>query len=102
MEYNIFGERLRKLRKEAGLTQPELAERTWLSKAVISNYELGVRKPSIDIVVKFAKYFHVSADYLLGITPESNNLDTDGLTADDILLLEHTIKVLKEKNLSRK
>ncbi len=102
MDNNIFGERLRKLRKEAGLTQPELAERTWLSKAVISNYELGVRKPSIDIVVKFSKFFHVPSDYLLGITPEYNKLDIEGLTADDILLLEHTIKVLKEKNLNRK
>ena len=102
MDSNIFGERLRKLRKESGLSQTELAERTWLSKTVISNYELGTRKPSIDIVVKLSKYFKVSTDYLLGVEPKKNNLDTDGLTEEDVRLLEYTIKVLKEKNLARK
>ena len=98
MNANIFGERIRKLRKEAGLTQKELAERIWLSKTVVSNYELGTRKPSIDIVVKFANYFHVSTDYLLGVEPNQNNFDIDGLTEEDIRLIEYTIKVLKCKN----
>ena len=62
-----FGERIKELRQNAGLTQQQLADRIWVSKAAISNYELYERNPSPEILVKLAKVFHVSVDYLLGI-----------------------------------
>ena len=97
MKGNIIGERLRKLREEAHLSQKQLAERTWLSTSVISGYELGTRTPSADVIIKLASYFHVSTDYLLGIEKKTT-LDTEGLTDEDIVLLNHTIQVLRDKN----
>ncbi len=41
-----FGERLRKLRTEAGMTQTELAKRLNITKSVVSYYELRERTPS--------------------------------------------------------
>lgn len=62
-----FGERLKNLRKEAGLTQDELANRTHLSQTAISNWEAGNRIPSIDYAIILAKYFFVTLDYLCGL-----------------------------------
>ena len=62
-----FGERLKNLRKEAGLTQDELASKTHLSQTAISNWEAGNRIPSIDYAIILAKCFQVSLDYLCGL-----------------------------------
>ncbi len=43
-----------------------MAERLGIGRATLSNYELGVRKPDIDVLNTIAEYFKVSADYLIG------------------------------------
>jgi transcriptional regulator with XRE-family HTH domain len=65
----IFSERIKKLRKEKGLTQEELGSVLGRTKYNISNYELGRRQPDNDTLRALAKFFDVSVDYLLG---ESN------------------------------
>ena len=62
-----FGERLRNLRRDAGLTQDELASRTHLSQTAISNWESGNRIPNIDYAIILAKFFFVTLDYLCGL-----------------------------------
>lgn len=93
-----FGKRLKALRLKAGLTQQQLAERIWVSKAAISNYELFERTPSPEILVKLSRVFHVSTDYLLGLDCEKKTLDVTGLKAEDIEFIEHTIEFLRNKN----
>ena len=65
---NKFGEKLRSLRIEAGLTQGELGEKIGYGKTAISNYELNNRTPDADDLVKFADFFDCSLDFLLGRT----------------------------------
>ncbi|MBR3920181.1 MAG: helix-turn-helix transcriptional regulator [Clostridia bacterium] len=96
-----FGKRIKELRQKAGLTQQQLAERIWVSKAAISNYELYERNPSPEILIKLAKVFHVSTDYLLGIETEAQVLDVSGLTDEDIQLLESTTALLRKKNMEQ-
>ena len=96
-----FGKRIKELRQKAGLTQQQLAERIWVSKAAISNYELYERNPSPEILIKLAKVFHVSTDYLFGIETEAQVLDVSGLTDEDIQLLESTTALLRKKNMER-
>lgn len=62
-----FGNQLRALRKEAGMTQTELARLLKISKSVVSYYELQERTPSPDVLIRLAEVFHVTTDYLLGI-----------------------------------
>lgn len=57
--------RLQTLRKALGMTQEELAEALNVSLEHLSKMERGKRKPSIDLIVAMACYFHVSTDYLL-------------------------------------
>ncbi len=94
-----FGKRVKELRRRAGLTQQQLAERILVSKAAISNYELYERNPSPEILIKLARVFHVSTDYLLGVEEKIQVLDVSDLTDEDIEVLEQTAALLRRKNL---
>lgn len=60
-----FAARLSTLRKAQGMTQEEMAEALNISLEHLSKMERGKRKPSIDLIIAMACYFHVSTDYLL-------------------------------------
>ena len=62
--------RLRELRKERGLSQRALAQLLHISQSTYSRYEHGQRAPSIKTVYTLARLYHVSVDYLAGITDE--------------------------------
>ncbi len=66
IHFTSFGERLRELRKEKGLSQDEFAKMLGSSKQILSRYELGQRSPKIEQVSKYAEKLKVSVDYLLG------------------------------------
>ena len=61
-----FNEKLQKLRTNENLTQEELAEKLYVSRAAISKWESGRGYPSIDSLKAIAKYFHVTIDELIG------------------------------------
>lgn len=59
-------ERLKKLRRERGLTQQEVADRIGVNHVTISGYERGVRKPQFKEADALADLYDVSLEYLLG------------------------------------
>lgn len=61
-----FNEKLQKLRTNENLTQEELAEKLYVSRATISKWESGRGYPSIDSLKAIAKYFHITIDELIG------------------------------------
>lgn len=63
----VFVERLKELRIEKGLSLVQLAKETGISKSAISFWENGNRIPTALHIITLAKYFEVSADYLLGL-----------------------------------
>ena len=63
----IFADRLKELRTCAELTQKEIAERLNVKQQSYNRYELNTGEPSFETLVKIAKLFQVSTDYLLGI-----------------------------------
>lgn len=73
----MFPERLRFLREQKNLTQPELGKIFNLSKQTISAYENGDTSPPIDTVVLFADFFGVTTDFLLGKQTEA--VEEEGL-----------------------
>lgn len=66
----MIAKRIKELRTQQKLTQKELAERLNLTPKMISFYELEQRTPPSDIIIKLAKIFNVSTDYLLGNEPD--------------------------------
>jgi len=67
MYMKIFGERLRELRTEKGLTQKQLAQELQVNHASIVDWEIRDMEPAYETLVKIVKFFDVSADYLLGL-----------------------------------
>lgn len=63
---NIIGETLSELRKDKGLTQKEIASVFHVSEGTIAHYEQGKTIPNTEILMKFAEYYQVPVDYLLG------------------------------------
>lgn len=62
---NGFGVRLKKLRKNAGMTQTELAIRLDKSSSAVRMWELGANEPDINTLVELSAIFDCSLDYLL-------------------------------------
>ena len=65
-----FSERLKDLRKQAGLTQVEVAEKLGISKPDYASRERGAKKPTQENLVKIAQILNVSVDYLVGNSEE--------------------------------
>jgi len=65
-----FGDRLRQIRKEMGLSQEEFAKKLGTSKQVLSRYETNQRAPKITLAREYAEKLGVTLDYMLGDTAE--------------------------------
>ena len=61
----VLGARIAALRKEAGLSQAELAEKLQISASAMGMYEQGRREPSAQMLVSLAQTLGVTTDYLL-------------------------------------
>ncbi len=61
-----IGERITQLRKQHNLSQQELADKVGASRTIIGNYERDINTPSIDVLLKLAKAFNVSVDFIIG------------------------------------
>ena len=65
MDCQSIGARVRHQRKQNGLSQEELAERTETSRVYISNIERGEAAPSLEVLLSIANTLSISADDLL-------------------------------------
>lgn len=65
---DIISKRLNKLLSENNIRQRELAEKTGITEVSISRYANGERTPTVGNLVKIAKVFNVSTDYIVGIS----------------------------------
>ena len=77
-----LGDRVRELRERDKLTQGELASSIGTSASTLSRIEKGeIGSPGSDIVVKLARVFRVSSDFLLGVTdyPDRKNYEVGQL-----------------------
>ena len=61
-----IGSKIIALRKKSNLSQSELAKKVDVSRTIIGNYERNENTPSVDILLKIAKVFNVSVDFLIG------------------------------------
>lgn len=66
MKYEI-GNKIRKFRKESGLTQEQLAEKINVTKSRISNWEQGINRPDADIIGNICRALNVSPSDLLDV-----------------------------------
>lgn len=81
---SIFPQRLKKLRKEKGLTQKELGERLGVKQNTFTNWENGKREPNLSTILKLAEILETTTDDLLGYTILSANQPVVSLSEIDV------------------
>ncbi|KXT67240.1 helix-turn-helix domain-containing protein [Streptococcus gallolyticus] len=81
----MFPERLKALRKEAKLTQKQMAEALNIKQPTYAQWENGRTKPKGETLERFANFFNVSTDYLLGKTDIKNSSELTETDIEEIL-----------------
>lgn len=93
-------EKLKDLRVEHGLTLEQLADQTGLSKSALGKYENDDYKDiSLFAIVTLAKFYHVTTDYLLGVSEQKNHSDTE---MSALHLSDDAIDVLKAEKFNHR
>jgi transcriptional regulator with XRE-family HTH domain len=86
----FLGKRLRYLRDKRGLSQKFVAEKFGIANNTLSGYEAGDRNPSPELIAKFADFYEVTTDYLLG------NTDSMYRTKDQDEFIKSADKTIEE------
>ncbi|NLV85864.1 MAG: helix-turn-helix transcriptional regulator [Clostridiales bacterium] len=89
-----FGSVLAELRRERKLSQRKLSADLNISQALLSHYENGSREPGLAFVKRACTYFGVSADFLLGISPEKG--EHSAHTKQELPWLKELSQLLEE------
>lgn len=91
--------RLKDLRLQNNLSQKDVTNKIDVSPSIISSYETGERTPSTETLLSLSYLFKCSTDYLLGRTNTTPivTLDTDGLTAEQIQVIQSLINVMRHE-----
>lgn len=82
--------RIAELRKEHNLNQVGLGMKLNVSQKMISAYESGIHQPNIDTLMRMAKLFNVSVDYIIGnsnIRYSAETFSKENLSVDELELL---------------
>ncbi len=105
-----LGQRLKQLRKETGWSQDELAREAGIDGRQVSRYENDRVIPSVEVVIKMARAYNISLDYLLLNDVPRRPLDAklgafaqkvinmNSLPHDDEHCLLHLIEAIEAKN----
>ncbi len=91
-----LGKRLKELHLERKMTQKQIADRLGLAISAVSAYESGDRYPTYDTLITLARIYHVSTDYLLGISSR-REIDVTGLDEEEILFVSQLVELLRKK-----
>ena len=80
------GTRLREIRKDHGDTQESMGDKLGFSTPTVSKWEQGLSEPSYETLKRICRMYHVTSDYLLG------------LTDDDPLLTKKRRKIMSDES----
>ena len=93
----MIGERLLEVRKDHEDTQQDLANKMNVSKFTVSSWEQGKSEPSHEMLVRICRLYHVSADYLLGLSnvdPAYVQRRRERFTPEELATLENVEQYL--------
>ena len=98
----MIGERLAEVRKDHKDRQADLAEKLHVTLYTIRSWEQEKSSPSNEMLVRLCRLYHVSADYLLGLSNHDpflyDDLDLSDVGKQDMKNLREYVRFLKWKN----
>lgn len=86
--------RIKSLREANKWTQTQLAKKLNITRASVNAWEMGISNPSTEYIVKLAKIFDVSTDYLLGLNNYAT-INITGLSISDVSIIYNLANRLK-------
>ena len=93
----MLNQQIHDLRISRKMSQVELAKILGVSKQSVSNWENDNIQPSIEMLIKLARVFSVSTDYLLGLEAK-DSLDVSGLPSDIVSHIRQIVDDFKCAN----
>lgn len=96
----MVANRIKALREQQSMTQAALAKQLGITRSSVNAWEAGISVPSTQYLVELAGIFHVSSDYLLGLSSTAT-VGISGLTEEDIQMVCALITFLRNKNCKR-
>ena len=91
-----IGQKILEIRKAEGLSQTEFAEKFHVTRQTVSNWENENIQPSIEMLVRLAKLFGVSTDYMLGLE-NTPRLNVDGIPVHVVAHLSQLVEDYRTK-----
>lgn len=82
---------IKALRDTAGISQAELARKIGVTRSSVNAWEMGLSVPTAQYIVELCEFFHVTSDYLLGLSVKET-ICMDGFTENEKQLLYALIK----------
>lgn len=99
----MFATQLKNLRRSSGFTMEQLGKKLGVSKQTVSNWENDNIMPSVEAVMKIARLFSVTVDYLLGWEQPKESgvsyIDVTGLTTDEIAHIRLLVDDLRQNRI---
>ena len=95
----MIADKIKQLRVSNNMTQADLAKKLNITRSSVNAWEMGISSPSTAYLVELAELFHVSTDYLLGL---SNNvtLDISSLSEQEIKIVYDLVRYFRENKCS--
>jgi len=92
----MIGERIKKLRDNAGLSQAELARKLGISRSSVNAWESGFSAPTAAYIIEMAKLFHSTTDYILELD-NCEKIVLDGYDSEEIKILHGLLAYFDKK-----
>lgn len=92
----MISDKIKTLRLSCNLTQADLARKLNITRSSVNAWEMGISTPSTTYLVELAQLFHVSTDYLLGLSYNSS-LDISNLSEEEIRIIYDLVKYFRTK-----
>ena len=87
---------IKSLRETAGLSQSALAKRLGVTRSSVNAWEMGLSIPTAQYIVELSQLFHVSTDYLLGLS-NTQAIYIDRLSQEEKQILYSLIHYFQDK-----
>lgn len=93
----MIGQKIKKNRLENNLTQEEFGKLINVSTSMVGMYEIGVRKPSYEVLLKISDIFNVSTDYLLGRESQLSETDSKNSINESLYFVECLKNIMRKQ-----
>ncbi len=94
----MLGEQIKGLRLTRNISQVQLAKGLGVTKQTVSNWENNNIMPSVETLIKLARYFNCTTDYLLELNDNRTLLEVTGLTKEQRVHIQLVINDLQTLN----